>query len=85
MMTYDELSKIQFQEYPTSVLVSWKTFKEFHKGNSDNLKIINWYERNAPNAVCYYLKNELSYGGHYNGIRFGLAGDYCSFSHINPI
>lgn len=84
-LTHEELVKIQKEEYPSSVILTWGQFKTLHQDSHFAEKqTIDWYQENHPNAVCYYLKTKAHDDGHYNGIRFGKAGDYCSFTHINP-
>ena len=82
--TYKELLVIQLAEYPSSVILNWGQLKQLHHTKQFHVDTISWYEEHHPQAVCYYLTEKSLPDGHYNGIRYGDAGDYCSFSHINP-
>lgn len=81
--TRKQLTAIQFEEFPNSVIISWNDFIKLHLKNPIHYETIEHYLNVHPNSVCYYLKTS-DHTGHYNGIRFGEEGDYCSFTHINP-
>jgi len=85
-MTHEELIAHQIQEFPTSVIITWEEFEALHKDHDEGQhEVIRWYKKHHPEAVCYYLKDVSFSGGHYNGIRFGELGDYCSFLHVQPL
>ncbi len=83
IFTHEELLEIQMCQFPSSVIVSWEKLKTFHS-DSGHLDLINEYQKECPEAVCYYLSKPVS-NKYLNGIRFGELGDYCSLNHITIV
>lgn len=84
-MNNQEITNEQLRLYPSSKIVNAQVLKDYHQHNKLALTCLEWFEENEPEAVYYYLPK-----GEYcaepnkrcNGVRYGLGGDYTSFSHI---